>query len=89
MFLGTPLDNNMDMINKGRLKPYFIHGNKPKNTSLSVETVSKIKSALINKEFKTKTAIAQHFSINISTLYNIIRGVAYQKVAPNLPQQLF
>lgn len=69
LFLGTPRDNTLDKIQKGRDNP---------RRKLTVENVKKIKNLLALGV--TMTKIARDYSVNHSTISAIKRGITWKTI---------
>ena len=68
LFLGTPSDNNADMMNKGRHNTKF--GDQASNAKLTEQQVLRIKDDLRTK--KTAVMIAKEYNVHFSTVGYII-----------------
>ncbi len=72
LFLGTPAENSADMKNKGR-------GRGPRK--LSVHQVQEIK-VLLSIGAMSQRVIADHYSVNQSTISDIKTGAEWSEIKP-------
>ena len=80
LFLGTPQENTLDCVKKGRAKKWkcFIFGEGSGNAKLSGEDVKRIKE-LCSSGAITKTAIGKMFGVSMSNICVIASGKSRTK----------
>lgn len=83
LFLGTPKDNAMDAVSKGRMVipvgKRFKKGNYPPNTKIPKSDAVKIKNAIINRGEKTLKQI----SLEMQVPYQYVRDISCGRILQN------
>lgn len=79
IFLGTPLDNMNDKINKGRHRWGRVPGEKHGNSRLTVDGVLDMRSA--RDSGVTLEAIAQRHGVSVAHAHRIVNRKAWAHVA--------
>lgn len=81
LFLGTRMDNNVDMSNKGRRRYGVLTGESNGSSKLSCEQVDFIRASHKphDKQFGT-TPLARQFGVSVSQIQVIVHGRAWKHV---------
>lgn len=77
LFLGTPRDNNHDMITKGRLKPPKGEGHHA--TSLTVEDVVRIRETYAQGNV-TQYELADQYNVTVGAINCMVLGLTWKDV---------
>lgn len=76
LFLGTPYDNNHDMIDKGRY--VCLSGEDAPGTKLTKEEVEEIKRMYIPRKV-TQSYLAKLFGVTQANIYAIVNGISWAR----------
>jgi hypothetical protein len=87
LFVGTPLENMMDAVNKGRFPQAFTKGNKPHNRRLSDNVVKKVKELLRLRFLYSYEDISGITGVSVFVIKDILRGRNYADVPPKKIKQ--
>jgi hypothetical protein len=72
LFLGTPLDNTTDMINKNRQS--YVKGSNVGTSMLVEEDIDDIILGIINKKYKSVSEISDRYFVSYNTINRILKG---------------
>jgi hypothetical protein len=87
LFVGTPLENMMDAVNKGRFPQAFTKGNKPHNRRLSNGVVRRVKEMLCLRRLYSFQDISETTGVSVFVIKDILRGRNYADVPPKRIKQ--
>ncbi len=80
LFLGTQLDNVIDMLNKGRGRQGHLYGELNKRALLSNSQVKKIKEQLRNNYFGLNIKLANEYGVSPQVISRIKRGICWREI---------